>query len=434
MDDLLVSNRARFETKQNFEKLIGFNLNIIGHIKKINCLIITSDSSQIITGSEDTTIRLWSVITKLQRKVFFGHTGRVLSLAFVSNSLFLSCSSDKTIRIWNLFSGICETILQGHSSVVNCISTAKNSIYAVSGSNDSLVGLWNIKEKRLEKMCSNHNTPVFATVLMKNEKSFFSASEKSLLMWDLPSKTVAHSFQKHQKNISDLIISNNNVFLFTSAQSGQIVVWDIEKKSISYKFQTFYSAAPIKLCINSKDKLLAIFSSTSGAILFDLLTRKPECLKVPGKLNCFAFFPEVSNFAAGFDRELSLWNIGKKEFSFDIHKDILNEIVITSDKRYAISASDDFTVRIWDIQGQKQLHCLTGHTSWVRTMVLSTNGLIFSGSHDNTIRVTRMLTGNCEKVIQEDSWVVSLGITQNNKYLIATLYRGNFKVFKLNYK
>lgn len=42
------------------------------------------------------------------------------------------------------------------------------------------------------------------------------------------------------------------------------------------------------------------------------------------------------------------------------HKGIIREIAITSDKRYAVSASDDKTIRIWDLRSQKEVRKILG--------------------------------------------------------------------------
>ena len=52
------------------------------------------------------------------------------------------------------------------------------------------------------------------------------------------------------------------------------------------------------------------------------------------------------------------------------------------------SGSSDTTIKIWNVEGDGQLvRPLTGHTSYVYSLVLLRNGHLASGSHDNTIKI-----------------------------------------------
>jgi len=58
------------------------------------------------------------------------------------------------------------------------------------------------------------------------------------------------------------------------------------------------------------------------------------------------------------------------------------------------SASDDFTVRIWDVESGRVLHTLEGHTKWVYDVAFSPDGrLLASASEDSTVRVWEVDTG-----------------------------------------
>ena len=63
---------------------------------------MTSDNKFIVSGSEDTTVRIWNLLQKSQEAVLEGHTSDVLTVTVTSDDKFIiSCSVDKSIRIWN---------------------------------------------------------------------------------------------------------------------------------------------------------------------------------------------------------------------------------------------------------------------------------------------------------------------------------------------
>jgi WD40 repeat protein len=71
----------------------------------ITSIAFSPNGSQLVSGSWEKTVRLWSVASGKLLKVLTGHSDSVLSVAFHSNGKQVaSCSRDKTARIWT----VCE--------------------------------------------------------------------------------------------------------------------------------------------------------------------------------------------------------------------------------------------------------------------------------------------------------------------------------------
>ncbi|MDI1484564.1 AAA family ATPase [Polyangium sp. y55x31] len=85
------------------------------------------------------------------------------------------------------------------------------------------------------------------------------------------------------------------------------------------------------------------------------------------------------------------------------HAAKVNAVAVTRDGRLALSASDDRTVRVWDLDAGQALFVLTGHVSPIRGLAVSADGrTAVSGAADGalfvwdlgTARVTRQLRGH----------------------------------------
>ena len=63
------------------------------------------------------------------------------------------------------------------------------------------------------------------------------------------------------------------------------------------------------------------------------------------------------------------------------------------------SASNDNTANVWNARTWTSIQRYTNHTSWVRSLDQIDNDTMVSGSHDQTIRIWRISTGETLKVI-----------------------------------
>ncbi len=74
---------------------------LAGHTSQIYSLAISADTKLIVSGSEDNTIRVWSLLSLKQLQVISEHSQAVMSVVISEDSkVMMSGSRDKTARIW----------------------------------------------------------------------------------------------------------------------------------------------------------------------------------------------------------------------------------------------------------------------------------------------------------------------------------------------
>ena len=92
--------------------------------------------------------------------------------------------------------------------------------------------------------------------------------------------------------------------------------------------------------------------------------------------------------SASDDKTIKIWDIsGRLLHTFEGHSDWVRSVTFSSDGKKILSASDDKTIKLWDISG-KLLHTFEGHSNGVRSVTFSSDGKkILSASGDKTIKL-----------------------------------------------
>lgn len=79
-------------------------------------------------------------------RVFNGHKGSILALAFSPDGKFLaSAGEDRRLKVWDLSSSSLYKDLKGHSETVQSLVWSKDSNLLASGGQDGLVRLWDVQ-------------------------------------------------------------------------------------------------------------------------------------------------------------------------------------------------------------------------------------------------------------------------------------------------
>jgi dipeptidyl aminopeptidase/acylaminoacyl peptidase len=113
------------------------------HDEPIRVVAFSPDGKTILTGSNDTTARLWDLGGNIIRE-FKGHGIWVHSAAFSPDGkTILTGSRDKTARLWDLGGNVIR-VFKGHNHYVNSVAFSPDGKSILTGSSDGTARLWEI--------------------------------------------------------------------------------------------------------------------------------------------------------------------------------------------------------------------------------------------------------------------------------------------------
>ena len=117
----------------------------------IGAMTFTPEGKTLITGSRDTTIKLFEMPKVIEKKTLTGHTGWVRSLAVSPDGkVLVSAGDDQTMKFWDLTTGRNFRTVKGHTGGVRCIAFSPDGHRLASASWDRTIKLWEGGAQRTE--------------------------------------------------------------------------------------------------------------------------------------------------------------------------------------------------------------------------------------------------------------------------------------------
>jgi F-box and WD-40 domain protein CDC4 len=118
---------------------------------------------------------------RLSVHILRGHTSTVRCLKMADATTAISGSRDTTLRIWDIQKGICKHVLVGHGQSVRCLELHGDLV--VSGSYDTTAKIWSISDGKCLKTLSGHYSQIYA-IAFDGKKIATGSLDTTVRIWD----------------------------------------------------------------------------------------------------------------------------------------------------------------------------------------------------------------------------------------------------------
>lgn len=237
-----------------------------------------------------------------------GHGDKVGAIAVSPDGKFaLSGSGDCTMRLWDISRGECLRVFAGHRDQINALCFTHDGKRAVSGSHDGNVRLWDIVSGECLKIFSVYGGEIFAVAISPDDKHMLSGSMDNIMrLWDIETGEELKSFDcGEDATVYAVAFSPDGRVALSGDYEGRLRIWDIERGD----------------CISCAARF-----NTHRAIY-------AACFTPNGR---YALFEDDNQM-------LKLWEIATKKTlrNFPWHSGTITSISVHSSGRYALLISDD---------------------------------------------------------------------------------------------
>ncbi|KAF7189453.1 Cell division control protein 4 [Pseudocercospora fuligena] len=157
-----------------------FLRTLTGHHNSVRAIAAHGDT--LVSGSYDTTVRVWKISTGEVIHRLGGHAQKVYSVVLDHDrGRCISGSMDNLVKVWDLSSGACLFNLEGHTSLVGLLDLSHDRL--VSAAADSTLRIWDPENGACKATLSAHTGAI--TCFQHDGQKVISGSDRTLKMWNV---------------------------------------------------------------------------------------------------------------------------------------------------------------------------------------------------------------------------------------------------------
>ncbi|CAE6510283.1 unnamed protein product [Rhizoctonia solani] len=251
-----------------------------------------------------------------------------------------------------------------------------------------LLATWSLTQGRISSICYTSNGAQIAT-----------AAGKDIYVLDSwTGATILGPMEGHAKSISSIAISPNGLYIASGSSDSTARMWDTRSGKAIVTLGPF-GYRPVVLVAFSPDSTRVVTAIGGEIRIWAVPSGEPIISIKDIRLSVVRtalFSSDGSQIITGA-WDIMFWDVstGKLVNLLRGHDSNVLSLAISPDRPQITSASEDSTIRVWDIEtGNIVLGPLRGHVGPVNRAVFSPNGLyIASCGDDYTIRIWDAQTG-----------------------------------------
>ena len=263
------------------------------------------------------------LLREVKEQTLEGHSETILCMFRLSNTQLVTGSQDKTIRIWNIFDSVCENTLEGHTGDVVCMIKLNDNLFA-SASSDNTVKIWDFYRLICTETYSESQNPILSIARLSNITLASSSMDLNLRVYNFYTKAVIVTIPLTYlincfvslDNLDDLANKNKSKSFFLGCNDSTIKLWDGDTSSDKeIKVKNIEGHTDQVTCIiNIKDNLVS--GSNNGIIkLWNLTNYACKQTLIGHNQTVYCVSSIMKNVIASSSKDctIRLWKVDKGE-------------------------------------------------------------------------------------------------------------------------
>ncbi|XP_015918788.1 autophagy-related protein 16-1 [Parasteatoda tepidariorum] len=276
------SSSPKSKPRQHFTSTLPSKVkhDLIAHDSEVNAVVWLPKMSCFLTGGSDRKVKFWEMCDSgiELRENIRGCNSSILSIDVDPEANLLLCaSSDFASRVWTMWDFMIRHTLTGHSGKVTSSKFMSETNRIVSGSSDQTLKLWDLRQ-RVCIVTYGTNAPVNDVISRPSNFVISGHTDKKIRVWD-PRVGNEITHLACSKAVTSLDLSRNGYLLLASERGECLKLFDLRvfKETFSLQEPGFEIACDLTRAKFSPDYKYCCCGSKNGSIyLWNVASGKLE--------------------------------------------------------------------------------------------------------------------------------------------------------------
>lgn len=394
-----------FQIVQSFER----TMPVVGGTRHVpfRSGAFSADGSRVLLGDYEFDAHLWDMASGSLLRSYEGHNGTVSDVALIRDGTLAITAGgypDESVRFWDTQSTSLARTITVHMSEVPGVALSDDGTQGLSAGCDLRAALWSTADGNERQSFTGHNhgdTPCLNYVAFSPDGNYaFTGNTGGGRLWDLQTNEFLQAIFGHRYAQYHAVFSADSTQLLTAggdrapisclADCGSAKLWDVATGELVQTFTTLnivYRAAispdGLRVVTGSADGEVVLWDAQSGErlrqfnahsdavygldispdgsqivtaagqdlFLWDLATGTVRhAYGHPTNIRNAAFGPNGKTIVTAAGSNGYLWDARNGSLKFAMgHHQSLYDVAISGNGQYVATASQDFTVRLWNV-------------------------------------------------------------------------------------
>ena len=239
---------------------------LIPHESNAREIAFSTDGNWLAADGDNHNIYIWDISTESKIYTLTGHEGKISGLAFRRNGDLISGSEDGTVRLWNVSEERELQRLQDGFGQVTSIALSPDEQQVVFGATDGTLRLWEVDTVLPPRPFIGHEDVVLSVDFSSDGQQIVSGSEDNTVrLWDVSTGMTVKTFVGHEKRVWSVAIHPDGEQIASGSWDGTVRLWKnipgieaIDGEDTSNVPLVAYDRAVLSVAFSPDGRLLAI--------------------------------------------------------------------------------------------------------------------------------------------------------------------------------
>jgi WD40 repeat protein len=367
-----------------------------GHSGAVHAVATSAKGERVISASSDGTVCVWELNGSQPSHVLTVQTDGVRPDALSAEvERAISVLDDNTLRVWDPKRSEPTRGLEGYRGPVNAVAISANGErgisgdrdvsgeHVISGTHDVALNVWDLKGNDPPRVLKGRFGSFLAVSVSANGERLVSVSaDYKARVWEVKDGDSPRVLKGHSGFVRAVAISANGKRVVSGSSDGTVWVWELN------------SSQPRPWYLRGSRPRPRVLNGHSGSVRAVAISANGE-----------------RAVSTSDDKTLRVWNLkgSQPPRVLECHSGPDSAIAISANGECAISVSAiKAAVHIWNLNGSQQPRVLEGHAGLINAVAISANGKrAVLASDDKTLRVWDLENGGCLASFTCDAGVLS---------------------------